>query len=225
LLHPNQQPLKTNTTKGFLRKVFLHLSEYYYFYYTNHKQALIAPTLEFFSIHLLIGVVFCCRVLTIIVSWLIISILTNLSKNMKEFNFSPIKKTFHSILKLSKADMQKRFAEAKVGITPLQYSVLSMVRCKPITINNIAKHFDFKAPSLVPVADALEADGFIERILDEDDRRKTMLVIKIKGLDLLKKFPRNDKKDALDVAFVKLSKNKQKELLSLLEELLSNFSQ
>ena len=144
---------------------------------------------------------------------------------MKEFNFSPIKKTFHSILRLSKADMQKRFAEAEIGITPLQYSVLSMIGCKTITINDIARHFDFKAPSLVPVVDTLEADGFIERISDEDDRRKTMLVIKTKGLDLLKKFPRNDKKDALDVAFVKLSKDRQKDLLGLLEELLSNFPQ
>lgn len=144
---------------------------------------------------------------------------------MKEFNFSPIKKTFHSILKLSRADMQKRFAEAEIGITPLQYSVLSMIKCKPTTINDIARQFDFKAPSLVPVVDALEADGLIERNSDENDRRKTTLVIKTKGLDLLKKFPINDKKDALDVAFLKLSKNKQKELLDLLEELLSNFPQ
>jgi DNA-binding MarR family transcriptional regulator len=142
---------------------------------------------------------------------------------MKEFNFSPIKKTFHSILKLSKADMQKRFTESKIGITPLQYSVLMMIKCKPTTINDIARHFDFKAPSLVPVVDALEADGFIERNSDETDRRKTTLVIKTKGLDLLKKFPVNDKKDALDTAFLKLSKNKQKDLLSLLEELLGNF--
>ena len=144
---------------------------------------------------------------------------------MKEFNFSPIKKTFHSILKLSKADMQKRFAESAIGITPLQYSVLMMIKYKPTTINDIARHFDFKAPSLVPVVDALETDGFIERNSDETDRRKTMLVIKTKGLDLLKKFPMNDKKDALDIAFAGLSKNKQKDLLSLLEELLSNFPQ
>ena len=144
---------------------------------------------------------------------------------MKEFNLSPIKKTFYFIIKLSKADMQKRFVESAIGITPLQYSVLMTIKCKPTTINDIARYFDFKAPSLVPVVDALEADGFIERNPDKTDRRKTMLVIKTKGLDLLKKFPMNDKKDALDIAFASLSKNKQKDLLNLLEELLSNFPQ
>ena len=142
---------------------------------------------------------------------------------MKEFEFSPIKKVLHSVLKLSKADMQKRFAEANVGITPLQYVVLVTVKSKPITINEMARHFEFKSPSLVPVVDVLEKQGLLERKPDRDDRRKTTLVIKQKGIDLLKFFPLNDEKDALDVAFSKLSRNKQKDLLALLEELLNNF--
>ena len=87
----------------------------------------------------------------------------------------------------------------------------------------MARHFGFRSPSLVPVVDALEAQSLIERKPDAEDRRKTMLVIRQKGADLLKQIPPSDKKDALDTAFEKLSRQKQKELLELLEELLNNF--
>ena len=50
-----------------------------------------------------------------------------------------------------------------------------------------------------------------------------MLVIKQKGTDLLKKIPRSGKNHALDIAFEKLDDREQKELLSLLDELTSNF--
>ena len=119
--------------------------------------------------------------------------------------------------------MQKRLADARIGITPLQYSVLKKVKREPVTINTIAKQFGFKPPSLVPVADALEERGLIERKPDANDRRKTLLVIKKKGSDLLEKIPHSGKKHTLDVAFEKLSPKKQKDLLNILEELLNNF--
>ena len=142
---------------------------------------------------------------------------------MQEFNFSPIRKAIHSIVKFSRSDTQKRLTDAGADITPLQYSVLRMVKCRPVTINNMARHFGFKPPSLVPVVNALEEQGLIERKPDETDHRKTMLVIKQKGEDLLKKIPRGGKNHALDIAFEKLSQQKQKELLNILEELLNNF--
>jgi len=142
---------------------------------------------------------------------------------MQDFDFSPIRKAVHCIVKLSRTDMQKRLADARIDITPLQCSVLRMVKCRPVTINDMARHFGFRSPSLVPVVDALEAQSLIERKPDAEDRRKTMLVIRQKGADLLKQIPPSDKKDALDTAFEKLSRQKQKELLELLEELLNNF--
>ncbi len=119
--------------------------------------------------------------------------------------------------------MQKRLADARVGITPLQYSVLKKVSREPVTINAIAKQFGFKPPSLVPVVDALEERGLIKRKPDANDRRKTLLVIKKKGLDLLEKIPHSGKKHTLDAAFEKFSPKKQKDLLNILEELLNNF--
>jgi MarR family transcriptional regulator for hemolysin len=98
-----------------------------------------------------------------------------------------------------------------------------MVKCEPVTINDMARHFGFKPPSLVPVVDALEKQGLIERKPDESDHRKTLLVIRQKGANLLKKIPRGGKNHALDIAFEKLSGQNQKDLLKLLEELLNNF--
>ena len=76
---------------------------------------------------------------------------------------------------------------------------------------------------MVPAVDALEKAGLLHRQSDTKDRRKTLLVITSKGLELLKKIPFDDKKDALNTSFNKLTRAKQKQLLSLLQELTINF--
>ena len=82
---------------------------------------------------------------------------------MQDFQFSPIRKAIQSIVKFSRSDTQKRLTDAGADITPLQYSVLRMIKCRPVTINDMARHFGFKPPSLVPVVNALEEQGLIER--------------------------------------------------------------
>lgn len=142
---------------------------------------------------------------------------------MNEFDSNPLKKLLHTLITQSRADKEKRFAKAKAGITPLQYGVLAMTKNKPITMNDIAHKFSFKAPSLVPAVDALEKGGLLARKADLVDRRKIQLIITKKGLELLKRIPFDDKNDALNKAFKKLSSDKQKQLLALLQELTSNF--
>ena len=96
---------------------------------------------------------------------------------MNYFESTSIKKNLYILIKLAKADADKRFAEHDIGITPLQFGVLAMTKSKPITLNEIAHECNFKAPSLVPVIDALEDERLLERKNDADDRRKTQLVI------------------------------------------------
>jgi DNA-binding MarR family transcriptional regulator len=143
---------------------------------------------------------------------------------MKELESNPLKKTLYTLIKLSKADIDRRFAQAKIGITPLQYGVLSVIRDKPVTLNDIARQFNFKAPSLLPSVDILQKKGFLERKNDSADRRKTPLAITQKGKELLNSFSIDDKDDALNTAYRKLSKIKQIQLLNLLKELTANFS-
>lgn len=142
---------------------------------------------------------------------------------MKEIDSNPLKKLLYALLKMSKADLAGRFAKAKISITPLQYGVLAVIKSEPITINDLAKKFDFKPPSLVPVANALEKAGLLKREPNRRDRRKIQLIITKKGLNLFKKFPFDDKNDALNTAFMKLKLAKQKQLLDLLQELTDNF--
>lgn len=142
---------------------------------------------------------------------------------MNYLEANPIKKALHGIIKLAKADIDKRFIEQNVGITPLQYGVLATTQAKPITIHEIACYFNFKAPSLVPAVDALEKKELLTRKTDAHDRRKIQLVITKKGLSLLKRLPINDSNSALNKAFSALSPAKQKQLLALLQELTDNF--
>lgn len=140
------------------------------------------------------------------------------------FDSNPLKKQLHAIMHLAKADMEKKFAKANIGITPLQFAVLALTKDKPITMNEIAHHLNFKAPSLVPAVDALEKNNLLQRKHDLADRRKIFLIITKKGLGLLKRWPLDQENDALNMAFKKLSPIKQKQLLALLEELTENFN-
>jgi MarR family transcriptional regulator, organic hydroperoxide resistance regulator len=139
------------------------------------------------------------------------------------FDQNPLKKQLHTLLKLTKADMEKRFSKAKVGITPLQFGVLHLLQNEPLTMNEVARQFNFSPPTLVPVIETLGNEKLLERIPDQKDKRKIKLQISKKGTTLLKRIPIDDQKDALTVAFKKLTTLKQKQLLKLLTELTENF--
>jgi DNA-binding MarR family transcriptional regulator len=142
---------------------------------------------------------------------------------MKNFTFSPIKKLLFAVIKLAKKDMERQFSRAGIGISQLQYWVLVKLCSGPITINEIARQFDIKPPSLIPVVDALEKADYLLRKHDKTDRRKIQLLITKKGEELVKKIPSDNKTDALNKAFNKLSGTKQKQLLESLQELTDNF--
>ena len=143
---------------------------------------------------------------------------------MNDFEFSPIKKLLFGLIKLAKKDMEKQFSRAGISISHLQYWVLVKTLSGPITLNEIAKGFDIKPPSLIPVVDALEGAGYLVRKHDQEDRRKIQLIISKSGLELVKKVPRDNKADALNKAFNKLSAAKQKQLLGGLRELAENLA-
>jgi DNA-binding MarR family transcriptional regulator len=135
---------------------------------------------------------------------------------------SPLKTLLHTLIKLSKKDMDQRFSRAGIPITPLQFWVLKATEQESITLNEIAKRFNFSPPSLIPVVDALEKQHYLQRKDDPIDRRKVQLLITKKGQELIYKVPQDDKNDSLNIAFNKLSQTKRKHLLELLQELSNN---
>lgn len=73
-----------------------------------------------------------------------------------------------AITRLSRLLRQEVHAE----LTPSQISVLSTIRRGgPITLGELAETERVAPPSVTRMVDRLEADGFVERIPDEDDRR------------------------------------------------------
>ncbi len=142
---------------------------------------------------------------------------------METLKLSPFRKLLHTLMSLSKKDVNRRFAKAKINISQLQYWVLAASKPKAITVNEIARQFSIKPPSLIPVVDALEKEDLLQRKNDPKDRRRILLLITKKGKALIHKISFDDKKDGLNAAFDKLSADKQKHLLSILQELITHF--
>ncbi|MDP1820582.1 MAG: MarR family transcriptional regulator [Acidimicrobiales bacterium] len=78
-------------------------------------------------------------------------------------------------LRLSATRLARRLRrEADTGFTPSQLSALATVHHHgPLTLGALADHERVAPPSITKIAAKLEADGFIERVPDADDRRVT----------------------------------------------------
>ena len=137
-------------------------------------------------------------------------------------------KTFKQLLfglvKQVKLDMEKQFAKAKIQITPFQYGILAMLKHEQPTLAALAHRLGVRPPSLVPPIDSLVRQGYVHRLRDKSDRRKIHLSITPAAQKLFAKMHQDHPTDSLNVAFHKLSKPKQKQLISLLSELNQNLS-
>ena len=90
-------------------------------------------------------------------------------------------------LRLSATRLARRLRqEAQTGLSPSQLSALAAVeRHGPLTLGTLAEHEQVAPPSVTRVVAKLEADGFLTRQPDPDDRRVTRVVVTPKGRNLL----------------------------------------
>jgi DNA-binding MarR family transcriptional regulator len=90
-------------------------------------------------------------------------------------------------LRLSATRLARRLRqEAETGLSPSQLSALAAVdRHGPLTLGELADHEQVAPPSVTRVVTKLEADGFLTRRRDPDDRRVTRVVVTTKGRNLL----------------------------------------
>jgi len=135
-----------------------------------------------------------------------------------------LKLLLFGLVKAAKADIERQFSKAGISITPFQYGILSLIKHNVCTLAQIAMKLGIKAPSAVPYIDGLVKQGFIGKHSDPNDRRKIQLKITAKGEKLFEHITKDRPTDILNKAFNKLSKNKQAELLNLLNELTENFT-
>ena len=129
------------------------------------------------------------------------------------------KNLLFGLVKQAKADIERRFAEAKISITPFEYGIVSIIRHKPLTLAEVAKKLGIKPPSALPYVDELEKKKFITRQVDATDRRKNYLKVTKKGEKLLEHIMKDHPKDILNQSFRSLRKADQRKLISILNKL------
>lgn len=90
-------------------------------------------------------------------------------------------------LRLSATRLARRLRqEAQTGLSPSQLSALAAVDSHgPLTLGALADHERVAPPTITRVVAKLEADGFLARRRDADDRRVTRVVVTPKGRTLL----------------------------------------
>src|SRR4051794_28987953 len=90
-------------------------------------------------------------------------------------------------LRLSATRLARRLRQqADTGLSPSQLSALAVVeRDGPLTLGALAEQEQVAPPSISRVVAKLEADGFLTRQPDADDRRVTRVVLTTKGRNLL----------------------------------------
>jgi len=90
-------------------------------------------------------------------------------------------------LRLSATRLARRLRQqADTGLSPSQLSALAVVeRHGPLTLGALADYEQVAPPSVTRVVAKLEADGFLTRQPDPDDRRVTRVAVTTKGKSLL----------------------------------------
>jgi MarR family 2-MHQ and catechol resistance regulon transcriptional repressor len=130
-----------------------------------------------------------------------------------------LKNLIFRIVKEAKNDFERRFVQAKITITPFEFTLASLIKHKPTTLADLAKRLGIKPPSASPYVETLERKHLIAKQKDPKDRRKIYLHLTKKGEKLLTHITKDHPKDILNQAFHKLPKPKQSQLINLLQQL------
>lgn len=90
-------------------------------------------------------------------------------------------------LRLSATRLARRLRQqSDSGLTPTQLSALAAVdRHGPLTLGDLAQHERVAPPTVTRVIAKLEADGFVTRQADPDDRRSALVATTRSGRRLL----------------------------------------
>lgn len=76
----------------------------------------------------------------------------------------------------------------QIGVTSRQVTLLWLIRSNPgLSLRELAAEERISAPALSGYVDRLEKAGLIERVRDEDDRRRVGLTLTEEGARLLKR--------------------------------------
>ena len=114
---------------------------------------------------------------------------------------------------------EQRLAELGLDLSWMQMGILRALWSSPKTPSELSRHFMIDPSTLVPVIDALERKGYVERQKDPRDRRRTPLALTVSGHDVTGQMGWMGEHEPFADAIKSLGEDKTKQLIALLREL------
>jgi DNA-binding MarR family transcriptional regulator len=124
--------------------------------------------------------------------------------------------------KTAMRDLDRRLEASGTGISGLQYGVMRLLSHESGTISELSGRMLLAPATLVPVVDALERKGFVQRGSDPKDRRRVPLMLTESGLQAITRVPFTSELDPLTQGLASLGREKSRQLQALLYELVSH---
>lgn len=114
---------------------------------------------------------------------------------------------------------EQRLSELGINLSWLQIGILRALWSSPKTPTELSKHFMIDPSTLVPVIDALERKGYVERQKDPRDRRRTPLSLTKSAHDVTGQMGWMGEHEPFAEAVQSLGEEKTKQLIALLRDL------
>ncbi len=126
--------------------------------------------------------------------------------------------------KMAMRDLEQRLEARQAGVSGLQYAVLGRLKRQSVTLSDLSRRLSLAPATLVPVIDALEAKGLVERGRDPLDRRRIPLYLTPAGEATLDRLPLVDGDDSLVRSIAAMGDARANQLFDLLHELAKRMS-
>ena len=123
------------------------------------------------------------------------------------------------VMKLSARALEQYLSEQNIGINRMHFGVLLTLQHHQFTLSELSKLFSLDPSTLVPVVDALERKGLVERGRDPKDRRRIPLHLTERGIHLLNAIPHVTRNDLMAKALMQMGAEKAVQLRDRLREL------
>jgi DNA-binding MarR family transcriptional regulator len=128
------------------------------------------------------------------------------------------------VMKTSMRDLDRRLEASGTGVSSLQYGVMRLLSHESATISELSSRMLLAPATLVPVVDALERKGFVQRGSDPRDRRRIPLLLTESGLEVMLRVPFTGGLDSLAQGLASLGREKSSHLEALLYELVNHLT-
>lgn len=126
--------------------------------------------------------------------------------------------------KMAMRDLEQRLEARQAGVSGLQYAVLGHLKRESTTLSDLSRKLSLAPATLVPVVDALEMKGLVERGRDPLDRRRVPLYLTAGGEATLDRLPLVDGDDSLVRSITAMGSVRACQLFDLLHELAKRMS-